>query len=151
MTERQQSEDARHFGEQILTVLDTLAGARDAERRSLVDARGFDEDQLAIETDFRALLAGLGRPGPNRLVLMQKPVLSTGKLQLAEPLPAKTHRVYTDLDWWFSLADAKPYDDGRVLEHWAIEIDPPPRQLVAVDGRGRPIAIGYPRINAGVR
>jgi hypothetical protein len=134
-------------------LLAELAGLRNATRGSLLDARSFDDKQLDIETDFQRLLFGLGREGRNGLIRMKKPVLSVGRLELAESLPKDTYKVTTDTDWWFLFADARPLDvnGSCVLEHWAISIDPPPRQLFAEDDEGRLIAIGYPKINYSVK
>jgi hypothetical protein len=139
--------------QQVMKILlAALADVRNPKRGSLVDARSFDADQLTIETDFQRLLFGLGREGRNGLIRMKKPVLSVGRLELAESLPKDTYKVTTDTDWWFLFADARPLDvnGSCVLEHWAISIDPPPRQLFAEDDEGRLIAIGYPKINYGV-
>lgn len=151
----QQQQQVEELVERLVNALDKLAGAQDklANGQSHVVSptvgRPFSQTQLAIETDFRALLTGLGRKSTKRLEFMKNPVLSKGKLELGKPLGADVFTIVSssgiDDGWWFEVGDANSSNGGRILEHWAIESHPLPRRLVALNAARRPVLIGYPR------
>ncbi|MFI5527477.1 hypothetical protein ACIA8O_02865 [Kitasatospora sp. NPDC051853] len=83
--------------EAVKRLADHFDGQAPRDRRGFDGARGFDEEQLDIELEFRALRNGLGnfgRRGNSDIVLMRSPRHKGDRLVFADrSLPGATDRI----------------------------------------------------------